>query len=754
MKATRSSRARGPAAGSARPADGADDRHGPTRDPADGSARPVDGADDSHGAARWRTPRGALRLVSLLVATWVLFVTATSHAAISLGVAPVWKESRVGWGGWNVIAVTITNPGAAAVKGRVEIECQGCRSGNDEGPISTAPFIVQAAAAVVVRVPTVHVTGHALKVRAVGDGGVTLAETELPVSPAQSPLLVEMSPPRIGPALANATITVIPAERWGTMDPRQLFVGLVERDLVTGDPVLPERVAEYAPVTALVLPSDVLSRVSGLELEALTSWVLGGGTLAVAVKRPEDLRSPVVVALVGGEPHATQGAPHLRSLASREVQGGGPPAGIPAPPPPAYDGDEETAPGTKPPPPRALPPAKLVTPTTKTIDAFVSYAGGSLVLSDFGSTAAYGLGEVHLLPFDPTLGGVCDDPWVSSRLVELTRHAWDRRVAHLVPPGLLRQTGVSPVLAAHLDALHQSRWTLVASMLVLVSHAIVAGPVLFGIMKRQARPIRILIFLPVASTVTFALVLLIGLLGRGRSGEARHLSLLEAGGGMQKGVIRRYRSFLYPDAREVGVRSLEHAGAPIAALRDRTGLVTVERAGLRVVGLQSRPWETVVAREDGTATLGEGIALVREGTEVRVTNRTGRALRGVIVHVPGGAYVHFERIGDRESVVTGLGGTKLTTSPSMATGATTAAVARELGADAFEEAWAKEPGFTDAVRALQTELQEARATDAWPDDVPALFAQLDGGEGITRDGGLQVTSDRLFVRVLGFGGAP
>lgn len=700
------------------------------------------------------TRRGLFALSCLLAACVVLFAP-LAQAAITLGVTPIWKESRVGWAAWNVVAVTITNPGAAAVRGRVEIECVGCRGTKEEGPISVAPFIVQAASAVVVRVPTVHVTGQELKIRAVGDGGLLLAETALAVSAAQSPLLVEMAPPRIAPVLANATVTVVPSERWGTRDPRQLFVGLVEQDLVTGDPILPERVAEYAPVTVLVMPSDVLSRVGGLELEALTSWVLGGGTLAVAVKRPEDLRSPVMVALVGGEAQSAQGAAHLRGLPSPELQTSSLPPGVATPPPPpVYDEDDPLAP---PPPvvpkPRGTTPkvAKNLLPMTKTIDAFVSYSGGNLVLSDFGSTAAYGLGEVHLLPFDATTGGVCDDPWVASRLAEMTRHGWDRRVAHLVSPGSLRRTTVSSNLAAQLDAVHQARWTLVVSMLILISYAIVAGPVLFGVMKGQNKPLRVLWMLPLASMGTFLLIVLVGVLGRGTAGEARHLSLLEAGGGMSKGVIRRYRSFLHPEARELAARALERTGSPIATLRDQRGVVTVERTGLRVGRVNARPWETAIVREDGTATLGDGISLVREGAEVRVTNRTGRTLRGVVVHVPKGAFVHFDRINDRESVVTGLGGKKLTGVPHT-TGAHGAW--RVLGGGAFGTAWEDTPGLADAVQALESEIEDGRPTDAWPDDQPALLAQMDGGEGVSRDGGLAVKSDRVVVRVLGFGGRP
>jgi hypothetical protein len=38
--------------------------------------------------------------------------------------------------------------------------------------------------------------------------------------------------------------------------------------------------------------------------------------------------------------------------------------------------------------------------------------------------------------------------------------------------------------------------------------------------------------------------------------------------------------------------------------------------------------------------------------------------------------------------------------------------------------------------------------------VPVLIAQIDGGEGNTRDAGLALESDRAFVRIVGWGGKP
>ena len=44
--------------------------------------------------------------------------------------------------------------------------------------------------------------------------------------------------------------------------------------------------------------------------------------------------------------------------------------------------------------------------------------------------------------------------------------------------------------------------------------------------------------------------------------------------------------------------------------------------------------------------------------------------------------------------------------------------------------------------------------DWWPDDVPVLIAELDGGEGRNQDSGLRLDLDRVLVRVVGYGGVP
>ena len=62
------------------------------------------------------------------------------------------------------------------------------------------------------------------------------------------------------------------------------------------------------------------------------------------------------------------------------------------------------------------------------------------------------------------------------------------------------------------------------------------------------------------------------------------------------------------------------------------------------------------------------------------------------------------------------------------------------------------PGLGEAWDTV--EVLAGRPFDWWPDDQPALLAQVDGGEGRRTDQGLLLTRDRLLVRVVGAGGRP
>src|SRR5262249_3757057 len=155
---------------------------------------------------------------------------------------------------------------------------------------------------------------------------------------------------------------------------------------------------------AVVVRSDVLVRLGGAELDALAGYVLSGGTLAIATARPEDVRHPAVEAFVGGSISITSAS----AAALQELVLPMPPAG----------GGKKVLPFSR-------------NPTDETLKSLAGYAGGNLHGSTYGNSAAYGLGEVHLLAFDPTRPPAVDDPWASARLVDLARRAHDRRATQV-----------------------------------------------------------------------------------------------------------------------------------------------------------------------------------------------------------------------------------------------------------------------------------------------------------------------------------
>src|SRR5262249_45500411 len=127
-----------------------------------------------------------------------------------------------------------------------------------------------------------------------------------------------------------------------------LAIGVPTFDKTTGDPILPERAAGYSLASAVLVHSDALATLDPAALDALVNWVLGGGTLAVIPNRAEDLRGPVLTALVGSTVTKGQPPEHLFRLfgTTRTPQGTAPPD--------PFGGDPSD--------PQAAPPAPTTTP--------------------------------------------------------------------------------------------------------------------------------------------------------------------------------------------------------------------------------------------------------------------------------------------------------------------------------------------------------------------------------------------------------
>ncbi len=648
---------------------------------------------------------------------------------------------------WAECAVRIDNEDAKPLKGTVELTSSSPYP--VESKLTTrAPFAVGPGSVVTVRLPTRGFAGGGgpLDLRVVGDGGQELASSTVTVAGALSPMLVDLSdPPRLAGALRDVPVAVSYDPTGGAL-PRShssgkvaISTGSARTDPATGDPVLPDRAAGYASTTVVVMRTDQLARLKGMELDALSGFVLTGGTLALVVARPEDLRNATLDALVGGE---VSSAPAPKQLATI--------AGIAPEEPGTTDGD--------PAPRRRFARPSTVLPSDDIAKSLAGFSGGNLRQTMFGASASYGMGEVHLLAFDPTQPPGVDDPWVRSRMVDLVQHAWDRR-AYTVNEHAALMAPSNELRSVHkaLDPNEGGRWAIVVAAVLLIAYSVVAGPVNFARAAKRGRPLRALWQLPIYSALVFLSVVVMGIAAKGWRGQARHLTFVEALPGMSRAGALRFRGFFTSDSRTLTVRATDLGSVLDEASegRGQTGRsLLVDRDGVTLQGLATMPWETVVVREDGFANLGAGVSVVPQpGGDLTITNRSAHDLRAVLVVMPSSTpskrVVHFfPRIKDGQSTKASEGKvvafTPWATSSKGLTDYDVAPIKRDLEGESrgLASAWLAIGEATSAY------------ADWWPDDVPVVLAQMDGGEGMTRDGGLRMDQDRVLIRLVGYGGVP
>jgi hypothetical protein len=277
-------------------------------------------------------------------------------------------------------------------------------------------------------------------------------------------------------------------------------------------------------------------------------------------------------------------------------------------------------------------------------------------------------------------------------------------------------------------------------------YSVLAGPLSFHLAARRQRPLRALWQLPIWSLLTLFVIVGLGMVAKGIAGEARHVTLVEAGSGMKRAAATRFRAFFSPRSSELTVSAAEYGNVlDVAGPTQDTGRVlVVDRDGARLEHFRAKPWQTVLVREDGFIRLGDGVSLTAAENDVMVKNRAGNDLVGVLLRRPDGEAFFFERIGEGEAVAASSGesvsGFRFPTTGGLRLGP----IQQRLND--------LEPRLGDAWQALQT--YSRYETRWWPEGVPTLIAQLAGGEGNVMDSGLALREDRVLVRVVGFGGRP
>jgi hypothetical protein len=645
--------------------------------------------------------------------------------------------------GWSGVVVRIQNGGASPVRGEVTVNSEEWGS-NGHGFTATVPFNVGASTSIHVRAPVDVTLYGELNVKVTSDTGEELSSTRFTTSQTSGVVLLDVSETwRLRGAINDVAVapTYRPAATAGRGGASPtLTVASPRFNPATGDPLLPDRAALYGGIDAVLVRSDILAHVRGAELEALAGYVLAGGTLAIVVSRPEDIRNEAIESLVGGP--ISRAAVSSAALAELTLASGG--------------STSSTA--------KAIPPARH--PSSEVSEALIGYGGANLHGSSYGNSAFYGLGEVHLLAFDPTCKPALDDPWVQARVVDLARRGYDRRSTQIFRPGEARY-GSPNAVRQQLDPNQGSRWAIGVAALLLCVYAVLAGPINFGTAASRGKPLRALLRLPIFAAVTFALVVAVGVFAKGVSGRARHLTLVEAGAGMPRGAARRFRGFFAAHERELTVRTSDGssvvATANLSEPVERKDHLLVDRDGARLVEVAALPWQTVVVQEDGFASLGEGIAVVADGDGgLAVINRSGRDLRAVILRLADGTMFYAPRLRDGERLTPG-GAAAMTSTPAGSAwqARVNTSYAPPTGGIVTHRLFASElslvidqdaPGLSEAWTAIESASSEV--VDWFPDGAPVVLAQIDGGEGRGSDSGMRLESDRVLVRVVGRGGKP
>lgn len=687
---------------------------------------------------------GAARLVALLLALLAMLPGAaraqTPPADMGVSIMPTlsMNASTLPWG-WTSVVVTITNNSGAPARGEARAALH--QYGNKRNFESRAPYAVAAGATVSVVLP-VDISAYAqINVDVVDAARGEIASANFSAVDPSNVVLLDVSGSQLKGAINEVPVVSLfdstSHSSRGSSSAQTIGVVIPRVDAATGDPLLPDRAALYSAVDAVLVRSDMLARLGAAEVEALAGFVLAGGTVAITVTRPEDVRNPILTALCGGEVTLTSvSSEALRPLilAKPSISTGGRdiPIGL--------------APGED---------------MSKGLNGF---HGGNLRGTSYGSSAPYGLGEVHLLAFDPTKKPGLDDNWVKVRMIDLVRRAYDRRASIVFRSGENDETPNLQKVRRQLDPNESSRWAIGAAAVLLLAYAIFAGPVNYSIAARKNKPLQAIRMLPIYSAIMFFIIVGIGVVAKGVTGRARHLSFMEAGAGMSKATIRRYRGFFASRAKELTVRTTDPTSLVRTALVAEPGEVedklVIDREGARLENVNALPWQTLVLREDGISSLGEGITILKKEAGITVKNRSGHDLRGALLWMPKGDVRYFAKIADGEAVDSSAGreiGTLMKDRSwlSAVTATHPAGTMRIHGLGAYslgpildEDA----PGLAEAWQALE----EAAENDAswFLDDVPVLLAQMDGGEGKSSDSGLRLEQDRLLVRVVGYGGVP
>ncbi len=611
----------------------------------------------------------------------------SAHEGVSLAVEPIFGVDLAASSGWTDLIVRVAAPAGRPLRG----ELRATSGGSAPGAV-TLPVEVDARGTAQVLLPA-RCLGGELVVTLTDERGVVIATRRVLTRPRSSPALLVWSDTRLASELRGDEIP----GRYAPSDDMKLRVGRVERDPRTAAAIAPDSATAYGQVDVVLMRAEELSALGATPLAALTTWVLGGGTLAVVPGAADQLTEAPFAALLGG--------PTRRATSD---------------------------------------------------DGRARFGGGNLRDTALGAVASYGLGEVHVLDFDPLSLGGAHDAWAQARVRELVSRAFERRDLRAFPSHAMVGRDPDGAVLRALDPNQTYRGALALAALVLTAYAVLAGPFIHLRARRRRRPLDPLVHAPLLSAGAFALIVVIGLSSKGFGGRARRVTLVESGAGVTRGTGVTYRGFFTSHITHLAVPSAS-AGGRLARVNRYDGAsldqYAVSPGGVQLTDLTVRPWRTVVVQESGlTYDLQGGVSMRRVASgRLVVRNGTGRALRDVLI-TDGHEAAYFGRIEGGATAAFSDGRPVGSSFKRAASESLASRPDRRLSAPLLGVALGGDDG--ERVRATWQLAEEiANMGDFWPNATPVLIAEIDAPRAAARDSGLRLESDRVLLRVVGEGGA-
>lgn len=687
-----------------------------------------------------RAPLRSARAAGLLACICMLLsssLAAASHDAPSasrrsaLGpftVSPLLGAGTPVGSAWSELVVTMEPAGDDTARGRLEIRRRPIYGASEPVVTAVQPFEASPGAATELRIPVEAdaVLSPVVVVAAVDNDGATLDEKEVTLDTSSRPLLLDLSSstPMLSAVMNDLYVSYNRPASTPADDDRKLLVIPPRRDATTGAPVVPQRPAGYAWTSAVLVDTKTLAILSEQDREALALWVLAGGTVGISISRPEDAHDPLLEKLTGAVPIVTKSRPELaelRSVMRSNAAAVGPSGTLVG---------EDTYWIQR-------------SPEWHTRESLTQWSGGNLAPSDLGASAPYGLGVVHLLPFD--VARSMHDPWVHARLLEMVSHAIERRHMILFPHARRAEStddrGWRATAIGH-DS--DPRWMLLVAGALLALYAFAAGPMLRRLTVGKGRVRLGPMLTPAAATAAVGALLVLSCAADRRSARTTRVEIIEAAAGMPRATSTSYTART-GRAQQRGAISAACPACLISSLSGAPGrpeeVRTARGPTLELVPAAGAALRSRVTREDAFVELGGGVSVTSD-TELTIVNRTGHALREVIACGPDLSRFTYFPVIAAGARVTSRDGERV--SPSAADEGEAPVVRRPWTAVIADTMHPRQGArFLEAWRSFD----DVVPVDAnvWPAGAVVVLAVIDQG---TSDGAPR----SAFVRVLGTGG--